>query len=77
MKDGGGIRTYSSLLILRHIMAEIALAEYKLADQASDSAPQRLAEAGDWIPKAYKSETFQHYHPCHYFDYIGGASTGG
>lgn len=58
-------------------MSEIALAEYNLADQAPDSVPQRPAEAGDWIPKAYKSETVQHYHPCYYFDYIAGASTGG
>ena len=58
-------------------MSEIALAEYKLADQASDSASQRSGGAEDWIPKAYKSETFQNYHPCYYFDYIAGASTGG
>lgn len=77
MKDGGGVRTYSTLLILRHLMAEIALAEYKLADEVTNSAPQISGEAGDWIPKAYKNETSQNYHPCNYFDYIAGASTGG
>lgn len=77
MKDGGGVRTYSTLLILRHLMSEIALAEYNLAEQASDSALQRPEAAGDWIPKAYKSETVQNHHPCYYFDYIAGASTGG
>lgn len=58
-------------------MAEVALAEYKLADEVADSAPQLSGEAGDWIPKAYKNETFQNYHPCFYFDYITGTFTGG
>lgn len=77
VKDGGGVRTYSTLLILRDLMAEIALAEFNLADEVSNSAPQPLGVPGDWIPRAYKNETSLNYHPCYYFDYIAGASTGG
>jgi hypothetical protein len=77
MKDGGGVRTWSTLLILRHLMAEIALAEYLLADDVSDSPSQPLGVSGNWIPRAYKNETALNYHPCYYFDYIAGASTGG
>ena len=77
MKDGGGVRTYSTLLILRELMAEIALAEYYLADEVLSAAPQPLEIPGDWIPRAYKNETFLSYLPCQYFDYIAGTSTGG
>lgn len=77
MTDGGGVRTWSTLLILRNLMAEIALAEYVLADAVSHSPPQPLGVPGDWIPRAHKNETSLNYHPFHYFDYIAGASTGG
>lgn len=58
-------------------MAEIALAEYLLAKENPTPTPQLFGSKGDWIPKAYKQETFLNYQPCDYFDYIAGASTGG
>lgn len=58
-------------------MAEIAFAEYHLADAVLHSDPQPLGVPGDWFPRAYKTESSLNYHPCHYFDYIAGASTGG
>ncbi|KAF8853923.1 FabD/lysophospholipase-like protein, partial [Acephala macrosclerotiorum] len=50
--DGGGIRGYASLWVLKLLM-----------DASSD--PESLVAM---------SECFL---PCHYFDYIGGTSTGG
>ncbi|KAJ9626873.1 hypothetical protein H2203_003329 [Taxawa tesnikishii (nom. ined.)] len=60
--DGGGIRGYSSLLILRALMHEVHCWELELhkLDPLEDSIP---AEE-DLLP-------------CHYFDFIYGTSTGG
>ncbi|OCK74100.1 hypothetical protein K432DRAFT_247363, partial [Lepidopterella palustris CBS 459.81] len=55
--DGGGMRGYSSLLILRALMEKIIILEQN-------------------PPEGFE-RTRQNYLPCHYFDYIGGTSTGG
>jgi len=63
--DGGGIRGYSSLLILVRLMHEVAIWEQKLeADEIEDPAQRR---------KFVEDEL----RPCHYFDYMYGTSTGG
>lgn len=59
--DGGGIRGYSSLLILHRLMEEISVQERAMMEEnenANDFTPAKLL-------------------PCHYFDYMYGTSTGG
>lgn len=83
--DGGGIRGYSSLLILEAVMEEIAHIEQTLLPKASCSAyplefRSRKGHAPCQGPSQVKSgspsaELF--YLPSQYFDYIGGTSTGG
>ncbi|KAK3692634.1 patatin-like phospholipase-domain-containing protein [Podospora appendiculata] len=72
--DGGGIRGYSSLVILRAIMHEIACVEQSVEPGALSSAHTDRIEP-DMIPaEVYKKGQ---YLPCHYFDYIAGTSVGG
>lgn len=62
--DGGGIRGYASLLILRQIMV-LCLA---------------LEHAYDKMPDGYRYDHEVDNElplPCHYFDYMFGTSTGG
>ncbi|TKA51529.1 hypothetical protein B0A55_13758 [Friedmanniomyces simplex] len=69
--DGGGIRGYSSLLILKALMHDVWLWEQKLQDEKSHresvvSAPSaRLPVDEDALL------------PCHYFDFMFGTSSGG
>lgn len=72
--DGGGIRGYSSLIILRALMKEIADIERNHAKPALSSAHT------DRIPReAIPDRVYRegHYLPCHYFDYVAGTSFGG
>lgn len=120
-EDGGGIRGYSSLLILQRLVDIIARLEGETEDGVASSyhpcqIPQpdeavnedTREELGGWL-KAWKewrekpkrNKILESYHknaenhdkdqeeaqarrairsrylPCHYFDYIGGTSTGG
>lgn len=59
--DGGGIRGYTSLIILEAVMEQVAVWESKLRHNADALPPVR---AQDLLP-------------CHYFDFIYGTSTGG
>ncbi|KAK3905053.1 patatin-like phospholipase-domain-containing protein [Staphylotrichum tortipilum] len=72
--DGGGIRGYSSLVILRALMREIARLEQALEPCAAASThTDRIPR--DQIPDdVYRDGQ---YLPCHYFDYIAGTSVGG
>lgn len=64
--DGGGIRGYASLLILKRLMHEIAQVE------------KRFEEKDGPVPDS-KRRIFNEDQllPCHYFDYMYGTSTGG
>lgn len=65
MIDGGGIRGYSSLLILKAIFKEVAIWERKLAGSIEE--PKSGAQTFDEDKLL----------PCHYFDFMYGTSTGG
>ena len=85
--DGDGILGFSSLLILRALMEEVRKAEMSENAEASSSmySPFIDCSAEDDLdhstnPKSddgLQGEVPPAYRPCHYFDYIGGSSTGG
>ena len=64
MTDGGGIRGYSSLLILQRLMHEVAECEKRLQKEDGLIGTQREFKEDELLP-------------CHYFDYMYGTSTGG
>ncbi|KAF2759917.1 FabD/lysophospholipase-like protein [Pseudovirgaria hyperparasitica] len=64
--DGGGIRGYSTLLILLQLMREISTWERKLE-----------REEGPIPGATSRSYAVNELLPCHYFDYMYGTSTGG
>lgn len=85
--DGGGIRGYSSLLILRELMKAIGEVERKWpCDPAESSfhplqppnmdsdAPPKFPKINTEYPETNASSPWL---PCHYFDYMAGTSTGG
>lgn len=78
--DGGGTRGYSSLLILQSLMKEIGTLERETDSEAISSAYSPLVnclrdETLAMSPNGTRPAL--EYLPCHYFDYVGGASTGG
>ncbi|KAK8055780.1 hypothetical protein PG993_001007 [Apiospora rasikravindrae] len=69
--DGGGIRGYWSLLVLRSLMGKIKEIERRHGTRHSFhpcEPPEVISQlgGGDFTP----------FLPCHYFDLIGGTSTG-
>ncbi len=64
--DDGGVRGYSTLLILDEIMEAIIRREKSYPDSPAESSYHPLVPptANLWLP-------------CHYFDYIGGIGSGG
>ena len=69
--DGGGIRGYSSLIILQALMEEVGQIERAHNPKATSSiCSSALGPLDDAMAKSG-------YRPCHYFDYIAGVGTGG
>ena len=62
--DGGGIRGYSSLLILKKLMVEIARWERIFEAMERPTSQRRTFDENELLP-------------CHYFDFMYGTSTGG
>ena len=79
--DGGGIRGYSTLLIIRKLME--AIGRLELAYEPGPSEADGQAESS-YHPLCPPLKTIQKpktasspWLPCHYFDYMAGTSTGG
>ncbi|KAF5250911.1 hypothetical protein FANTH_3965 [Fusarium anthophilum] len=78
--DGGGIRGYASLLVLKRIMIQIRELEQKHKEyRAHHSSFYRWMGVPDdaALEGGPDPERVDRYLPCHYFDYIAGTSTGG
>lgn len=71
--DGGGVRGYWSLLVLQALMEKIQERENQLDGSCQHSFhPCPSPTSVSHLPQPY----FNPFLPCHYFDYIGGTSTG-
>lgn len=77
LKDGGGVRTYSALLILRQLMEDVAYIESAFARGDYEAIPQPLNFRRFQNPALNARSASANYRPCQYFDYIAGASAGG
>ncbi|SCN93791.1 uncharacterized protein FFNC_08088 [Fusarium fujikuroi] len=80
MLDGGGIRGYSSLLVLKRIMIRIQELERgheEYRAPSSDFYRWKGAPEENIVEDNPDPDRVDKYLPCHYFDYVAGTSTGG
>ncbi|MCJ1357653.1 MAG: hypothetical protein MMC33_007649 [Icmadophila ericetorum] len=76
--DGGGVRGYWSLLVLEKLMGYIGREEAAQENaQLHSFAPESHPDVVSQVSLTEEAKLHQRYLPCHYFDYIGGTSTGG
>jgi hypothetical protein len=77
--DGGGIRGYYSLLHLEKLMEWCKTIELEM--DRVENVTHESGLGSSFAPcgeprNVSHMPTYTHYLPCHYFDYIGGTSTG-
>ncbi|KAI1751776.1 acyl transferase/acyl hydrolase/lysophospholipase [Xylaria castorea] len=78
--DGGGVRGYWSLLVLQHLMQVIR--NFEVAEDGATRSSFHPCETPNNVshltnPGNLDNHTeYTPFLPCHYFDYIGGTSTG-
>ena len=78
--DGGGVRSFSSLLILQELMGAVEEYERRINPETRSSVDSPLVNR---LPDEQPSRSAGYprsvsgYLPCHYFDYVSGTSTGG
>ena len=78
--DGGGIRGYSSLVIMQALMEKIEKIERGRDRNATSSIYSSALDPLDFETCAAPTPStvpIAGYWPCHYFDYIAGVGTGG
>lgn len=75
--DGGGIRGYSSLLMVQQLMHEIAQWERKLEMEEAAEAASRRKDGTSTPPFEPRTFNEDELLPAHYFDFMYGTSTGG
>ena len=90
--DGGGIRGYSALLILRELMKAIGEHERNYPGGLDVADGPAVSSYHPLLPNLHAAtddESLEHrvpaksptasspWLPCHYFDYVAGTSTGG
>ena len=91
--DGGGIRGYSALLIIRALMEAIGDIERNYAEESATSAGPAASSYHPILPTVSATTDTESmsrdlgddspitntspWLPCHYFDYMAGTSTGG
>ncbi|KAK4224829.1 acyl transferase/acyl hydrolase/lysophospholipase [Podospora fimiseda] len=88
--DGGGVRGYYSLLQLDKLMECIAVEEHRLLEEEPEPRSQTAESLSSFSPHPMPQHVNHtsasppneqlppqaSFLPCHYFDYIGGTSTG-
>jgi hypothetical protein len=77
--DGGGVRGYYSLLLLKYLMQHIQEEEQLAEQRKPNNTAHNLSSFSPCEqPRDCSVSTIpeSRFLPCHYFDYISGTSTG-
>jgi hypothetical protein len=77
--DGGGVKSYSSLLILKELMGLVAstLDQIETTTDGVTSASQVLTSSTDTVGSAHNIQRSVPLKPSDVFDFVYGSSSGG